>query len=541
LGTFLEAEPVRILLVEDNPGDARLLRETLLDSPGYRHTLAHVMTLGEGVARLRDGGVDLLLLDLSLPDAHGLDTVARAAAAAPQVPIVVLTGLDDETVAVESLKAGAQDYLTKGTLDPVLLVRTLRHACERKRMEHEREELLLREREARTAAEAAERRARFLAEASEVLSGSLDAAQALDAVCRLASGRLASGCAVYLLDEDGGELRLCASAHANPARDRALPAPDDAGPAVIPAGAPVAVALRAGEAVCGTAPGGAEFYVAAPLVVRAGAIGVLLLTCDQAAAPGDATLAAEVAHRAALAVDNARLYEHAQQAVRARGDVLRVVSHDLGNSLSALAVNLTVLIRTLPEQEGWPEKARARMEAMRGLVTQMQRLRQDLLDAVAVDARQLAVERSRHDPWSILQQVLEEFSALAGERALTLELETHSELPEVMADRLRVLQVFGNLVGNAAKFTPEGGRIVVGAAAAGDEIVFRVTDTGRGIVPENLPHVFDRFWKTGDGNQQGAGLGLAITKGIVEAHGGRIWAEAEPGVGSTFFFTLPVA
>jgi signal transduction histidine kinase len=541
LGTLLEAEPVRILLVEDNPGDARLLREILLDAPAYRHTLTHVTTLGEGVARLDDGGVDVLLLDLSLPDARGLDTVSRAAAAAPQVPIVVLTGLDDETVAVESLKAGAQDYLTKGTLDPVLLVRTLRHACERKRMEREREELLLREREARTAAEAAERRARFLAEASEVLSGSLDAAEALTAVCRLATGRLAEACAVYLHAEGAGELRLAAAAHADPTRDEPIPAFEDAGAASLPAGAPAAEALRSGEAVCGTAASGDAFYVAAPLVVRAEAIGVLLLTCAQPAAPGDATLAAEVAHRAALAVDNARLYEHARQAVRARGDVLRVVSHDLGNSLSALAVNLTVLIRTLPAQEGWPEKARARMEAMRGLVAQMQRLRQDLLDAVAVDARQLAVERSRHDPWSILQQVLEEFSALAGERALTLELAAHTELPEVMADRLRVLQVFGNLVGNAAKFTPEGGCVTVGAAAAGDEIVFRVTDTGRGIVPEHLPHVFDRFWKTGDGNQQGAGLGLAITKGIVEAHGGRIWAEAKPGVGSTFFFTLPVA
>jgi signal transduction histidine kinase len=218
-----------------------------------------------------------------------------------------------------------------------------------------------------------------------------------------------------------------------------------------------------------------------------------------------------------------------------------VVSHDLGNALSAVAVNTTVLLRTLPAEAGWPEQARARLLAMRGMVEQLQRLRQDLLDAVAVDAGKLAVEPSSNDPWSILQQVMEEFSPLVAERSLALEMEAPQGLPEVWADRLRVLQVFGNLVGNAIKFTPAGGRITVGAEAAGEAVVFRVSDTGVGIAPGDLPHVFDRFWKTPQHNQMGAGLGLAITRGIVEAHGGEIRVESRPGEGTTFSFTMPVA
>jgi signal transduction histidine kinase len=110
---------------------------------------------------------------------------------------------------------------------------------------------------------------------------------------------------------------------------------------------------------------------------------------------------------------------------------------------------------------------------------------------------------------------------------------------EIWGDRDRLLQVFENLIGNAIKFTEAGGRIAVGATASGGEVVFRVADTGCGITSENLPRVFDRFWQATRANRQGAGLGLPITKGIVEAHGGRIWVESTPNRGTTFSFTIP--
>ena len=114
------------------------------------------------------------------------------------------------------------------------------------------------------------------------------------------------------------------------------------------------------------------------------------------------------------------------------------------------------------------------------------------------------------------------------------------DVPEVEGDRERVLQVLANLLGNAVKFTPAGGRVALTVQAAPDEVVFAVRDTGPGIAPENQEHVWDRFWKSRTSNRHGAGLGLAISRGIVEAHGGRIWLESAPGDGSTFSFTLPL-
>jgi signal transduction histidine kinase len=129
--------------------------------------------------------------------------------------------------------------------------------------------------------------------------------------------------------------------------------------------------------------------------------------------------------------------------------------------------------------------------------------------------------------------------SLASSSSLELRIEADSNVPDIWGDRDRLLQVFENLIGNAIKFTPAGGCITVGAASHDHEVIFRVADTGSGIAPEDLPRVFDRFWQATRANRQGAGLGLPITKGIVEAHGGRIWVESTPNRGTTFSFTIP--
>lgn len=152
-----QGAPVRILLVEDNAGDARLLRETLRDAQSMDFHLVHAETLRQGVEAVTGKGCDVVLLDLSLPDAHGLETVGRMLAAAPTLPIIVLTGLGDETIAVHAVHAGAQDYLVKGTVEGGTLGRAIRYAIERKRLEGERAQLLRNEQEARASAEAAVR------------------------------------------------------------------------------------------------------------------------------------------------------------------------------------------------------------------------------------------------------------------------------------------------------------------------------------------------------------------------------------------------
>jgi signal transduction histidine kinase len=130
---------------------------------------------------------------------------------------------------------------------------------------------------------------------------------------------------------------------------------------------------------------------------------------------------------------------------------------------------------------------------------------------------------------------------LASSSSLELRYDVDDDVPDIWGDQDRLLQVFENLIGNAIKFTKAGGCITVGAAPRDHQVIFRVEDTGAGIAAENLPHVFDRFWQATRANRQGAGLGLPITKGIVEAHGGRIWVESTPNRGTTFFFAIPEA
>jgi signal transduction histidine kinase len=171
----------------------------------------------------------------------------------------------------------------------------------------------------------------------------------------------------------------------------------------------------------------------------------------------------------------------------------------------------------------------------------MNRLIQDLLDVAQMESGQLTIKRRRLSARELIVEAVDMQTPLASASSIELRVDEDREVPEVWGDRDRLLQVFENLIGNAIKFTKAGGSITVGAASRDHEVVFRVADTGSGIAPENLPRVFDRFWQATRANRQGAGLGLPITKGIVEAHGGRIWLESTPNRGTTFSFTIPQA
>jgi signal transduction histidine kinase len=170
----------------------------------------------------------------------------------------------------------------------------------------------------------------------------------------------------------------------------------------------------------------------------------------------------------------------------------------------------------------------------------MNRLIEDLLDVALVEAGRLRVEFELLPAADLARDAVEMQQPLAEASGATISLEVEPDVRTVWADRRRLLQVFDNLVGNAAKFTQPGGRIVVRVETKNDDVMFSVTDTGVGIAPDAVPHVFDRFWQaTTRARRLGAGLGLPITKGIVEAHGGRIGVDSEVGRGTTFFFTIP--
>ncbi|MBZ0235046.1 MAG: PAS domain S-box protein [Deltaproteobacteria bacterium] len=280
--------------------------------------------------------------------------------------------------------------------------------------------------------------------------------------------------------------------------------------------------------------------IGVPLRVGDTCLGALCLLSVQPRAyePRDLLVADEFGRRAALFLENARLHRAARRAIQARDDVLGVVAHDLRNPLGSILMHTELLRRHGPEPE---RRSRKPTDAIERAANRMNRLIQDLLDITRIEAGQLAMERAAVQAGKIVTEFVEAQKLLASSASLELRLDLPEDLGEVLADRDRLLQVLENLVGNAVKFTRPGGRVTIGAAPRGDEVLLWVADSGVGIDGGDVLHLFDRFWKARKAGRQGAGLGLAIVKGIVEAHGGRVWVESQVGVGSTFYFTLPLA
>lgn len=283
-----------------------------------------------------------------------------------------------------------------------------------------------------------------------------------------------------------------------------------------------------------------QSILAVPLVTRGQAVGSVILAApeNKVFTRDDASLAAELARHGALAVDNARLYTESQQAVRAREEVLAIVSHDLRNPLNAttLASSLLQTSETISGDE------REQLEIIDLSAKRMRRLIEDLLDVTRLEGgKRLPVECAAVEVEPLVAETHGLFKSEAATKSVTIESDVDDGMPPVYADRHRVLQVLSNLVGNALKFTPAGGSIRVAAKAIDSRVRFAVSDTGPGIPQEHLHDIFKQYWQAKRTERMGAGLGLPIAKGIVEAHGGEIWVESEQGLGTTFYFTLPIA
>ena len=257
-----------------------------------------------------------------------------------------------------------------------------------------------------------------------------------------------------------------------------------------------------------------------------------------------------LAERVCHAIQIARLHEaqrrdreHLQAAVRSRDNVMAIVSHDLRNPLNAIALNLSLLTRPWGSDRDGPDrrKGRGQLESIKRSVQRVSRMTEDLLAASTMQSGHFSVRAGPERPDVLLADLVQTIAPMAQEQGTTLEASFPQNLPPVLCDRDRVLQVFGNLCGNALHVTPRGGFVRVTAQRAGAFLRFRVCDTGPGLLPSQLASVFDRYWQAEPGSSSGVGLGLSIVKGIVEAHGGRVWAECAPGEGASFSFTLPLA
>jgi two-component system, chemotaxis family, sensor kinase Cph1 len=250
--------------------------------------------------------------------------------------------------------------------------------------------------------------------------------------------------------------------------------------------------------------------------------------------------AAENFRRDAVEIDLERQVVREQHAVRARDDLVAVVSHDLRNPLGVIQMQVAILLQTVGAgSEEFSRRIQTSADHIQRAVRSMNILIRDLLDLAKLEAGRFTLQCSQCQMNHLVEESLLILRPLAEAKRITLT--SHLRADTVDADRDRIFQVLSNLVGNAIKFTPERGSISVRAETINTEIRVTVSDTGPGIPPDQLANVFDRYWQARRSDQEGSGLGLFIAKGIVEAHGGRIWTEAHPGAGATFIFILPRA
>jgi PAS domain S-box-containing protein len=429
----------------------------------------------------------------------------------------------------------------------------------------------LREQPARAEAEAVRQRLELLARASTLLDASLDYEATLQSVARLAVPLLADWCSVSLLEDEA--LRLVGVAHVDPAQETLLRElahgfgadpnePDGVakvlhtGQAALLGGDPearlAALAHRAvpPERLGAVAPRSAMLV---PLVARGRVLGVLALVATDSGrvyGPADLALAEDLAGRAGLAIDNARLYREVQEAIRVREEFLASASHDLKNPLAAIRVRAEVLQEVLRWEAGRASGAEAE-ELLDGLAKieiltgKMERLLDELVDVARLQLGQpLKLDRRPTDLVAMARQTAAEHQRGTKRHQIRVAT-TEAELVGLW-DAARLERVLGNLLSNAVKYTPEGGEITVEVTRQGDAAgawaMLRVRDPGIGIPAGDLPRVFERFHRAGNavGRMAGTGIGLAGARRIVGQHGGTIAVESREGVGSVFTVRLPL-
>jgi signal transduction histidine kinase len=387
----------------------------------------------------------------------------------------------------------------------------------------------------------------LIGEIARHLSSTLDTTTALAAVARAVADRLGCGCVIDVF-ESGVPSQIAEV----PLRLRPLTAPA-LQPLVATVVARRDAVISVKHATTGTARGcaaaerarrrlGATWLVCAPVATSPDIpIGTLTIfgTSDQDGRIS-IELARELARHAAMAVEHGRLYRAALTATREREQILALVAHELKNPLGV------ILMSTARAKTGEAAHKRCtccdhELDAIFRSASRMKKLICDLLDLASIDAGRLAMRPTTCAPATLVHTAIRDAAPAAQAAGVAIIEDVATDLPAAWVDGDRISQVLVNLLTNATKFTPRGGRVRVSATRVDGEVIIAVEDSGRGIAPADLPRVFDRFWQASDTAKLGTGLGLGICKSIVDLSGGRIWAQSTLGVGTTFYFSIPAA
>jgi signal transduction histidine kinase/DNA-binding response OmpR family regulator len=547
-------ERANILIVDDR-ADKRIVFSTVLDELGQ-----NIVSVGSGEEALRwllDNDCAVILLDVNMPGMDGLETaeLIRARRKSAHTPIIFITAFADEMHTARGYSLGAVDYILSPAVPNVLrskvnaFVQLHRLNAELARRADERV-ALVREQVARSAAEEAQRRATFLAEATQIMASSLDVDTILDGVATLAVPFLADYCLVVLAGENGAvRVRKASSV---PIWDRHLGKQRPMFEALLAECHDRVISSGQKLTRRGLAPlaePGSEGYVngelhVLPLVTRGEPRGALILGLGPSArtlSEADLGLAENLAGRAASALDNCLLYEEIQNADRRKNEFLATLSHELRNPLAPLRTALHMLQAGTIERD----KAAPLLELMDRQVGQIVHLVEDLLDVSRITRGAIVLRREPLDISVEIRHALESCQGALDACRHSVQVKLPTAPLFVIADRIRLQQILENLILNAAKYTDPGGRIEVSADVDVVGVAIRVRDNGIGIAREKLTRVWDLFVQVDDSAQRarsGLGIGLALVRDLVKRHGGTVEAESEGlGRGSVFTVRLPRA
>jgi PAS domain S-box-containing protein len=497
-------DPVKILLVEDNPGDARLIQETLAAGGSPAFAVEIVDRLATGLGRLQAGGIDIVLLDLALPDSRGRDTFTRLYAQAPAVPIIVLTGQRDEALAIATVRDGAQDYLVKGLVDGGLLARAIRYAIERKR---------------------AEDRMLWLTKAVEQSPASI-LITATDGTIQYVNERFSEITGYAAAEVLGKTPAILKSGKTPPETYRQL-----------------WTTIASGQEWHGEIENrrkSGELYwdeaLISPIKNQAGAI-THFLAVQQ-----------DVTQRKQAEAEIRRLNETLEQRVADRTSELAAANKELeaftysvSHDLRAPLRQVDGFVRILGEELGarLAPKTQHYLQRIQQGAQDMGRLVDDLLNLARVGRQDMHLQRTR------LKDVVEEVITKLASELAGRHVEWHvADLPTVACDPGLLSAALTNLLSNALKYTrPRDPAVIeVGETVRDGRRVLFVKDNGVGFNMQYADKLFGVFQRLHRPEEfEGTGVGLATVQRIIHKHGGRIWAEAEPDRGAAFYFTLNTA
>lgn len=477
---------MKILLIEDNPGDVRLVREMLKETPGD-FTLDFAETLASGLEFLSINEVDAVLLDLGLPDSRGLETLARFQGQCPHLPVVTMTSIDDEEVAVQAVRQGAEDYLVKGEIDARWLRQALLYAIERKRLKESLNQ-------ARVEKEKTEEKYRRIVETANEGIVVINPA----GIIEFANRRIAEIAACTAEEMIGQPYRGFVDSEAAAVIDGKQQNRAEG----VTEQYDIQVRRRDGKTIWGLISSSPMFD-------------------EQKRFVGTLSMVTDITER--------------KKVDELKDDFIGMVSHELKTPLTVVIGSLYTALSdglSAGEKKELLSDAISGSEILAGIL-------ENLLELSRSQANRLVLEKHPAN----IKEVASDVCAKLKDRCPThvIRVEIPDRLPPVLIDQVRVGRLFHNLIDNAVKYSPGGREITVAARREKDHIVVGVKDHGEGISVEDQAKLFERFQRLDKGGTPGIGLGLRVCRLLVEAHGGRIWVESEPGKGSTFLFTLPVA